>query len=173
MNKLALPFLAAIGLLVPLASSEAAVATSMLALPQLPTQTVPISCADKLAATVEKMQAPGVINSVHAYSTLLVGDDAYAESCGSSTPFCVTQGTAAWSGSDIVGTSKVGEPTKTERTNLGFRITNVDGTAKLKWSFKGKQYLGTVRSCNNGYWTASSASSVIAIKVSNPVAAPT
>lgn len=172
MKKLALPFLAALGLLAPLATSQAAVATQMLALPQLPTQTVPVSCADKLASTIEKMQAPGMVNHVRANSTLLVGETAYAESCGSNG-LCVNDGTAAWSGSDIVGTSKVGVPVSTERSNIGFRITNIDGTAKLKWSFKGKQYIGTVKSCSGGYWTASSASSVIAIKLSSPAAAPT
>jgi hypothetical protein len=172
MKKLALPILAMVGLLAPLATSQAAVATPMLALPQLPTQTMPVSCADKLADTIEKMQAPGMINHVRATSTLLVGETAYAESCGSNG-LCSNDGTAAWAGADIVGTSKVGTPVSTDRSNLGFRITNVDGTAKLKWSFKGKQYIGAVKSCSNGYWTAGSASSAIAIKLSSPIAAPT
>ena len=169
MKKLALPMLAVLGLLVPASafatSQPAALVAPMLALPRMPTQTMPVSCADRLADQIEKMQAPGMQNNVSAYSTIIAGETAYAESCGASEGYCITQGTAAYSGAEIVGTSKVGVPVTTARSNLGFRISNVDGTAKLKWSFKGKSYTGTVKSCTNGYWTATSTTSAIAVKL--------
>ncbi len=171
MKKLiALPILAVAGLLVPAAAfatpQSAALASPMLALPtpSAPTTRV-ISCADRLEEQLAKMQAPNMANNLKVYSTLLVGEMAYAESCGNSTGFCDPAGSAAYSGADLVGTSRVGKPSTTERSSLGFRITAADGTAKVKWSFKGKNYTGTVKACSNGYWTATSATSAIAIKL--------
>lgn len=130
------------------------------------------SCATRLDTMVAELQAGKTIAGVD--TTLLIGRQALAES--PSLPvgngFSDVGGDAHRSGSTITGTSHVAAPGANSRANVTFTISKVDGKARLTWAYGGKSYGAVVDSCHHDYWTATAATSAIAIKVGDRQSPP-
>lgn len=160
------PFSATAAPLNPSESTSRGLPTGSAALPAAP------NCAESLDDLVAELQRPDYGNQIAANSTLISNGTALAESCGASQSFCVTDGRATYSGAEIVGTSKVGEPAKTQRSVLAFRIVKSAGKAKMKWKIGGKAHTGTVDSCVGRIWTATSGTSAIAVHLGEAAPVP-
>ncbi len=145
------------------------------ALPKLPSNTAPAGpdCAASLQSLVSDLSGTEYGDTVRARTALIANGNALAESCGTSSGYCVLSTTATFAGDEIVGTSKVGEPTKTARVDVPFRILADHGKARMIWKYGGKSHAGAVDSCVGGIWTATSSSSAIAISLSAPETPPT
>jgi hypothetical protein len=178
-------FLLLLGAIVPIASSTAhamvpiaelqpfalafapGTGTSTSSLP--PGGSIPLDCNFILDKAIDDLQS-GARKVDNAYSTLLVGEKAYAEAsskivAGGGSGFATYGGDAQLSAGKIKGTSHVATPGATARTDLAFTLSMVSGKAKMNWSFGGKSYSGSLDNCTSGYWTASTATSSIAIKM--------
>jgi len=131
-----------------------------------------VSCHSMLDSVIAEMKERGNNPKVRAYSTLLVGESAYAEGAMITNVggFISVGGDAAPSGAGISGNGNLGALPKNAVHRLSFEIVKgTSGKVKLKWSFRGKNYQGDVNSCTSRYWTATAnsaiASSAIAIKL--------
>lgn len=123
------------------------------------------TCEARLDGIVAELQAGKSIAGVN--STLIVDAQALAESptlpVGGGFPN--TGGTAKRTGNTVTGTSHVAAPGGNSRSDVAFTIAKVDGVARISWTYKGKAYAAGVDSCHHDYWTATAATSAIAIKL--------
>jgi hypothetical protein len=100
-------------------------------------------------------------------TVVLIDDKALAESphLPLGGGFNPSGGSVSLSAGEVAGKSHIAAPGGNSSADLTFTISKSDGKARLGWKYQGKQCAATVDSCNSGYWTATSASSAIAIKL--------
>lgn len=147
-----------------------AFAQTMTAAPQVDVGNIPpglpqlTSCSSRLDTLLVDLQTKNISS---ANAVLMIGETALAESPSlpSSGGFNPIGGTATKSGNKIAGSSKVAVPGTNTSSALTYTLSNVDGTARLTWVYKGKSYASSVDSCSSGYWTAASATSAIVVKL--------
>jgi hypothetical protein len=132
-------------------------------------QPVPLDCTYIFDKAITDLQS-GAKKLSTPYSTLLIGESALAEAPSSISGsngggFGTFGGDAALSAGKIKGTSHIAAPGATARKDLAFTISKVGDKPKISWSHQGKSYSGNLDNCTSGYWTASSSTSSIAIKM--------
>ncbi|MBK8236146.1 MAG: hypothetical protein IPK74_11350 [Deltaproteobacteria bacterium] len=122
------------------------------------------SCSSRLDTLLVDLETKNIAG---ANAVLMIGETALAESPSlpGSGGFNPIGGSAVKSGNKIAGSSKVAVPGTNTSSVLTYTLSNVDGTARLTWVYKGKSYASSVDSCSSGYWTAASATSAIVVKL--------
>lgn len=123
----------------------------------------PIDCAQTLDRLLDDLRAGKKI--AKATTTLLLARQGLAEAASRPSPggFNPLVGHAELVGDAVGGMSRVAAPDGKTSSDIDFTISKVDGVTEIAWSMNGKSSRASVDSCANGFWTATTETSAIAI----------